>query len=320
MSISTWEQQLLNRAYQGLHLPSEQACEPVDAAILARAYQHCTQVTRYHSHTFFLASALLPRPKRNAARALYAFCRISDDLVDDIHMDESTQLHAWHQHTLMDCPKNTAPFLNSDLIVLAWADARATYNIPEIYAQQLLDGVARDLVQTRYTTFAELAEYCYGVASTVGLMAMHIIGFSGPEAIPYAVKLGVALQLTNILRDVGEDWARGRFYLPQDELARFELTEDDLAARRVDDRWRAFLHFQIDRVRRLYAESLPGVAFLHQDGRFAIAAAAELYQAILADIEAHQMDNFNRRAYVGDWSKLRRLPGIWWRATIKHYR
>ena len=149
-------------------------------------------------------------------------------------------------------------------------------------------------------------------------MVMHIIGFSGPEAIPYAVRLGVALQLTNILRDVGEDWHADRLYLPQNELAAFGLTEEDIDVGRVDDRWRAFLGFQIARNRRLYAQAMPGIALLHPDGRFAIAAAAGLYRAILEDIEAHDMDVFTRRAHVSQWSKVRRLLGMWMWARRLH--
>jgi phytoene synthase len=149
------------------------------------------------------------------------------------------------------------------------------------------------------------------VASTVGLMSMHIVGYESQDAVPYAVKLGIALQLTNILRDIGEDWRMGRLYLPLDELGTFGLREADLAAR-VDDRWRAFMRFQIDRVQRLYDEAAPGIALLNADGRFAIAAAAGLYRAILDDIEANDYDVFHHRAHVGPWGKLRRLPGIWW--------
>ena len=197
---------------------------------------------------------------------------------------------------------------------MAWSAARARYRVPERYAEQLVDGVARDLHQSRYETFADLAGYAYGVASTVGLMSMHIIGFSGAESIRYAVKLGVALQLTNILRDVGEDWRRGRLYLPLAELAHFGLTEADIAGRRVDNRWRAFMQFQIARNRALYEEAQPGIALLAADGRFAISAAALFYRAILDDIEAHDYNVFDRRAYIGRWSKLSMLPQIWWRS------
>jgi phytoene synthase len=179
--------------------------------------------------------------------------------------------------------------------------------------EQLIEGVRRDLNQKRYATFEELTAYAYGVASTVGLMSMHIIGFSSPAAIPYAIKLGVALQITNILRDVSEDWRMGRLYLPLQELAAYGLSEADVARGQVDRRWRAFMRFQIARVRRLYEEAWPGIALLNKDGRFAIAAAGELYRAILDDIEAHDYDVFSRRAHLSAWRKLGRLPGIWWR-------
>ena len=187
------------------------------------------------------------------------------------------------------------------------------YHIPLRYAEQLIDGVGRDLQQQRYSTFEDVARYAYGVASTVGLMSMHITGFAGEQAIPYAVKLGIALQITNILRDVGEDWRSGRLYLPMDEMTAYGLTEADLDRGQVDDRWRAFLRFQIERNRRLYAQARPGIALLSKDGRFAVAAASELYRGILVDIEAHDYDVFNRRAHVSAWGKLRRLPGICWR-------
>jgi phytoene synthase len=125
--------------------------------------------------------------------------------------------------------------------------------------------------------------------------------------------LGVALQITNILRDVGEDWGLGRLYLPLEELAAYGLSEADVARDRVDERWRAFMRFQIARNRRLYAEAWPGIALLHKDGRLAVAAAGEFYRAILDDIEAHDYDVFSRRAHLSAWGKLSRLPGIWWR-------
>jgi phytoene synthase len=203
----------------------------------------------------------------------------------------------------------------NDLVAVAWADTRARFHIPRRYAEQLIEGVERDISQSRYQTFDDLAAYCYSVASTVGFMSMHIIGFEDREAIPYALKMGVALQLTNILRDVGEDWRNGRIYLPQDELALFGLSEDDFTLGKPTENWRNFIKFQIDRNRRLYRESMPGIGLLDPDGRFAIAAAAELYQAILDDIEAHNGDVFNRRAYVSKWGKIRRLPGIWWRTA-----
>lgn len=310
--VASWEHRLLEWAYGALE--GQPATKPtvvsVNGDALSRAYTRCAQITRAHSHTFYVASGLLPWEKRRAVRALYAFCRLSDDVVDRATEDAQRALTEW-RHRASSEPSSDDP------VLLAWADARARYGIPQRYVDQLLEGVAQDIHTRRYATFDDLAAYCYGVASTVGLMAMHIIGFEDRRAISYAVKLGVALQLTNILRDVGEDWRSGRVYLPQDELASFGLKESDIAAGHVDERWRAFLRFQVARVRRLYAESLPGIVFLHPDGRFAVAAAGELYQAILDQIEANRWDVFSRRAYIGYWGKLRRLPGIWWRARLR---
>jgi phytoene synthase len=302
--------------------------------VLKPAYAHCEALTALHSRTFHAATRLLPREKRRAMRALYAFCRVSDDIIDcnpcavitvrssrrsqekrlpsqlargsPSFSDVESRLAAWRRRATMSAPPP------NDLVAVAWADTRARFQIPLHYAEQLVDGVTRDLYQTRYATFSELATYAYGVASTVGLMSMYIIGFAGAAAIPYAIKLGVALQLTNILRDVAEDWCAGHVYLPQDELAAYGLADDDLARGRVDERWRAFMRFQIARNRRLYAEAWPGIALLHRDGRLAVAAAGDLYRAILRDIEVHDCDVFHHRAHVGAWGKLRRLPAIWW--------
>ncbi len=301
-----WESRLLTMAHEALDHLTTPVVATLDSTLLARAYKACEQITRQHSRTFYLASGLLPPDKRQAARALYAFCRVSDDIVDrSLHTGRMNELNDWRGRALSAHPSD------ADLVAVAWADTRARFGIPLRYAEQLLDGVASDLTKSRYETFDELAAYAYGVASTVGLMAMHIIGFRGPEAIPYAVKLGVALQLTNILRDVGEDWKNGRLYLPQEDLRRFGLSEAEIAAGKVTPAWRRFMRFQIERVRRLYAESWPGIGLLEGDGRFAIAAAADLYEAILEDIEAHDYDVFSRRAHLSAWGKLRRLPGIW---------
>lgn len=310
MTVQTqaWENRLLAWANEALenHIPGEGV--EADHDTLSAAYDHCAAMTRANSRTFFLSSGLLPADKRRATRALYAFCRVTDDIVDrsSSETEARERLEHWRKVVMSPNPPENDP------VALAWADTRARYSIPTGYAEQLIDGVARDFTQKYYNTFDDLAEYSYGVASTVGLMAMHIIGYQGNDAMPLAVKLGVALQVTNILRDVREDWLNGRIYLPQSELAAFGVREDDLIAGRVTDNWRAFMGFQIERVNHLYAESLPGVALLNSDGRFAITAAGELYRAILSDIEAHDYDVFSRRAHIGPVGKLRRLPRIWW--------
>ena len=301
-----WESSLLALAQEAWTSVVHAYSVQVDAAQLRKAYTYCARLTSQHSKSFYLSSALLPEGKRKASRALYAFCRVGDDLADRLSDDPTAALRHWGEIALAANPQTDDP------VVLAWSHARSIYRIPHRYAEQLINGVARDLQQTRYQTFDELAEYSYGVASTVGLMSMHIVGFSGPEAIPYAVKLGVALQLTNILRDVGEDYRSGRVYLPQEELAAFGIAEDQIAAGRVDDRWRDFMRFQIARNRVLYQEAWPGIAMLNGDGRFAIAAAATLYRGILNDLEAHDYNNFSRRAYVNKRGKALRLAQAWW--------
>ncbi len=306
IQMHTWEPALLSRALEAWpSIPPASAKLTADRALLERAYRQCEALTARHSRSFYRASSFLPREKRRAVRALYAFCRITDDIVDCPDCDVQLSLSAWREVALAAEPPA------DNLIAVAWAEARQRYHIPLRLAEQLIDGVARDLAQARYATFDDLAAYAYGVASTVGLMSMRIIGYRNVAAIPYAIKLGVALQLTNILRDVREDWHAGRVYLPADELAHYHLSEDDLARGQVDDRWRAFMRFQIERNRRLYAEAWPGIQLLNRDGRFAIAAAGELYRRILDDIEAHDYDVFTRRARVSTPRKLVGLFNLW---------
>ena len=304
---ANWENQLLTLAGQISH-PNDRPFFSYWAgdAALQKAYRQAEKITAAHSKSFYLASALLPEEKRSAVRALYAFCRTVDDIVDETpHTECDSRLDYWRRMV------ETASFANDDLVAAAWADTLTRCHIPRRYALQLIDGVARDLVQSRYQTFDELATYCYGVASTVGLMSMHIIGFKKPDAVPYAIKLGVALQMTNILRDVGEDYRNGRLYLPREELAFYCITEDDIARGRVTNGWRQFMKFQIDRTCQLYAESWAGVQMLEREGQLAIGAASVFYQGILDEIEMNDYDVFTRRASLGTFGKISRLPGLW---------
>lgn len=306
LRLASWEEQLLDWANEGLSEPAVVGIADYEEDLLRQAYERCELIAREHSLTFHLAASLLSREKRKGIHALYAFCRLSDDLVDRPGRAGAIGLGEWRRRVQVSSSHETEP------VLVAWSDTRQRFGIPTRYAEQLIDGVARDLEQTRYESFDDLAEYCYGVASTVGLMAMHIVGFV-PTAVRDAVKLGVALQLTNILRDIGEDWRMGRLYLPLSELRDFGLDETDIERGVVDDRWRGFMAHQIARARRLYDESMPGLVYLDADGRFAVAAAAELYRAILGRIEANDFEVFHNRAYVATTSKLLKLPGIWWR-------
>lgn len=306
---ANWENQLLALAgnIQHPHTHPFFSYWAGDAA-LQQAYKQAEKITAEHSKSFYFASGLLPEEKRSAVRALYAFCRTVDDLVDESSDGErDSQLDYWRGMV------NSGSFEENDLVAAAWADTLARYHIPRHYALQLIDGVARDLIQTRYQTFDELATYCYGVASTVGLMSMFIVGFHSREAIPYAIKLGVALQMTNILRDVGEDYQNGRVYLPREELVFHGIQESDLCAGRVTDNWRQFMKFQIDRTRQLYAESWAGVKMLEREGQLAIGAASVFYQGILDEIEKRDYDVFTRRASLSTLGKVTRIPRLWFK-------
>jgi phytoene synthase len=272
---------------------------------LRKAYKQAEKITARHSKSFYFASGLLPEAKRSAVRALYAFCRTVDDIVDEsLDIERDVRLEYWRGMV------ESASFADHDLVAAAWADTLTRYHIPRHYALQLIDGVARDLSQVRYQTFDELATYCYGVASTVGLMSMYIVGFQSNEAVPYAIKLGVALQMTNILRDVGEDYRNGRLYLPREELAFYGILESDIAEGYSTDNWRQFMKFQIERTRQLYQDSWAGVKMLEREGQLAIGAASVFYQGILDEIEGNDYDVFNRRASLSAWAKVSRLPAL----------
>ncbi len=307
---ANWESQLLALAGHVPH-PSTHPFFSYWAgdATLRSAYKQADVITAAHSKSFHFASGLLPEEKRSAARALYAFCRTVDDIVDEVELkkDRDFELNYWRNIV------QSASSPTDDLVAAAWADTLTRYHIPRHYALQLIDGVARDLSQSRYQTFDDLATYCYGVASTVGLMSMYIVGFKSHEAVPYAIKLGVALQMTNILRDVGEDYCNGRLYLPREELAFYGINESDIAEGRLTDNWRQFMKFQIDRTRQLYKDSWAGVKMLEREGQLAIGAASTFYCGILDDIEKHNYDVFTRRASLSAWGKIRRIPSLWWK-------
>jgi phytoene synthase len=306
---ANWENRLLALAGNISHPPTRPFFSYwAGDASLRKAYKQSAKITSHHSKSFYFASGLLPEEKRSAVRALYAFCRTVDDIVDESSDGErDSQLDYWRGMV-----ENTS-FAENDLVAAAWADTLTRYHIPRHYALQLIDGVARDLFQIRYQTFEELATYCYGVASTVGLMSMYIVGFHSSEAVPYAIKLGVALQMTNILRDVGEDYHNGRLYLPREELLFHGIQEADIAEGRITENWRQFMKFQIDRTRQLYAESWAGVKMLEREGQLAIGAASIFYQGILDEIEKSDYDVFSRRASLSALGKVSRIPALWLR-------
>ncbi|MCX6019533.1 MAG: phytoene/squalene synthase family protein [Chloroflexi bacterium] len=276
---------------------------------LQHAFRLCDRITREHSKSFFFSTAFLPSAKRRAIRAFYAFCRRTDDIVDVMPLRSAETLAQWRAAAQRPANEQTDP------VLLAWATVRQQFDVPQRYIEELVDGCEMDLTINRYATWEQLRRYCYCVASTVGLISMHIIGLrpdaSRERAMALAEDLGVALQLTNILRDVGEDIGRGRIYLPQEDLARFHYSDDDVRHGVIDGRFRALLRFEMDRADALYDRSCSGIPLLSSDGRLAVSAAATLYRGILGKIHLNDYDVYNRRAYLSQTEKMQRLPGIY---------
>ena len=283
--------------------------------------RQCAAIVRQHARTFALASHFLPPEKRRAAYALYAFCRVADDIVDCASSDPGGaghRLRAFERR--LDAALAGRP---DDAIFRELARVVATYGVPERVLRELLAGVARDLEPVRYGSWEALGRYCEGVASTVGEMCTHVFGVAGgapvrERALGHARTLGVAMQLTNILRDVGEDARRGRCYLPDADLDDAGLTRarvleaglrgDGSLAR--DPRWIALMRFEIARARALYAAAAPGIQLLAPDARRCAAACATGYEAILGAIERCGYDSLSTRARVPTADRV----GILWKA------
>jgi 15-cis-phytoene synthase len=291
------------------------------------SYELCRQITAQYGKTFYLATLLMSVPKRRAIWAIYAWCRNTDELVDGADADETTPatLDRWEAQLEQIFRGNP-----TDSYDVALVDTIARF--PDLAIQPFRDmitGQRMDLRKNRYESFEELSLYCYRVAGTVGLMSNAIVGIDESQLttpwhdlaldIPteQAVALGIGKQLTNILRDVGEDAERGRIYLPLDELALFNYTEQDLMNRVVNDNWRALMKFQIQRARKYYQQAESGVSRLSPDVRWPVWAALLLYQQILDSIERNDYDVFNRRAYVSMPKKLWCLPGSFLRSQVK---
>ena len=269
--------------------------ETLSPSRLADCYRTCGEIARVHSRTFYLSSLFLSPAKRRAVWAVYAFCRTADDIVDRVApaRERLDAIDAWERGLVASYDGHAR-----GPIFTAFADAAGRFSIPLEPALALLRGARMDVTVHRYATYDALSEYCFLVASTVGLLVMPILGTLSTEAAGYGVALGRAMQMTNILRDVGEDARMGRIYLPAQDLARFDCEERALLAGVVDDRFVALMRFEIARVRAMYAEAEPGIALLAPESRYTVRLALSLYRGILHRIEANRFDVFTRRAFV----------------------
>jgi 15-cis-phytoene synthase len=280
---------------------------------VAEAYECCRRVAREIARTFYYGSLFLPREKRRAAWALYAFCRMADDMADEpaLFPQPLAALRSWRA-ALYDAyaGRPRGP------VMLAWADVLRRFPVPIAPALELLDGVEMDVRGVCYDTFEELRGYCYRVAGTVGLLMTPVLGHTPgvcDEATACAADLGIAMQLTNILRDLGEDAARGRVYLPAEDLARFGYAREELLAGVRNPAFARLMQFEIARAEEYYARGLGGVCLLDADSRLAIALSGALYRAILDRIRRNGYDSFTRRAHVSTAAKLAAIPPTWLR-------
>ncbi len=288
------------------------------------AYEYCRTITAKYSKTFYLGTLLMPKEKRQAIWAIYVWCRRTDELVDGPDAANTTPetLDKWERD--LESIFAGQPVADPDV---ALVDSLNRFPIEIQPFRDMIAGQRMDLYRSRYETFDELKLYCYRVAGTVGLMSGAVMGLdTGYSFAPWdgqktltlpaeeAVALGIANQLTNILRDVGEDRGRGRIYLPLEDLELFNYSEQELFDGVLNEQWRSLMKFQIQRARKYYQMAEQGIRALHPDARWPVWSALMLYQGILDVIEKNGYDVFNRRAYVPAPQKMVYLPIAWLRS------
>nr|ACU29637.1 phytoene synthase [Elaeagnus umbellata] len=284
---------------------------PGTLSLLNEAYDRCGEVCAEYAKTFYLGTLLMTPERRRAIWAIYVWCRRTDELVDGPNASHITPkaLDRWESR-LEDLFEGNS----FDMLDAALSDTVARFPVDIQPFKDMIEGMRMDLWKSRYKNFDELYLYCYYVAGTVGLMSVPVMGIA-PESqattesiYNAALALGISNQLTNILRDVGEDARRGRIYLPQDELAQAGLSDADIFAGKVTDKWRNFMKSQIKRARLFFDEAEKGVTELSAASRWPVWASLLLYRQILDEIEANDYDNFTKRAYVRKAKKLLFLP------------
>ncbi|MFN1833715.1 phytoene/squalene synthase family protein [Balneola sp. MJW-20] len=283
---------------------------------LKEAYTLCRSITRHHAKTFYMATRFLPNDKQRGIFAIYGLCRYLDDLVDEaedlihdrkITIEQVDEKLSLFKQRLIDVYENKAV---NDPILTAFSDTLKRYNISIELPFQLMEGVRMDLTKNRFSDFEEVYDYSYKVASVVGLMTSEIFGYENEIALDYAVDLGIAMQLTNILRDIGEDLDRDRIYLPQDELREYNLSEEELFAHDLSGKFKDYMEFQIGRAREYYQRADVGICMLSKDSRLPVYLARHNYSRILDKIEENDFNVFDNRAYLNYTEKLSILPRI----------
>ncbi len=286
---------------------------------IAQAYDHCQRIARERAKNFYYAFRTLPRDKRRALYAVYAYCRLCDDIADDDMPIESKRRMFADTRALLERAlaaaaeahpaRASTAALPPEFAALSHAVAR--YHISTIHFFDVLDGVESDLVKTRYANFGELREYCRKVASAVGLICIEVFGFQDPRAPRYATDMGIALQLTNILRDIKEDAARDRIYIPQDEMAECGVGERELKDGVMSDGFRALMRRQTARARAHYERSRPLFEMVEPESRTCLRSLHAAYSAILNRIERSGFDVYSRRIGLSAAEKLFIIARLW---------
>ena len=281
--------------------PLAEARGSVKLPCLSSSYVWCERLARRQAGNFYHAFRLLPAAQRRAMCALYAFMRVADDLTDGpaAVADKRLALADWRQQL----DEALAGRYRHPLYP-AFHHTIERYGIPRRYLDDVLDGVGMDLDTDRYETFAELYRYCYRVASAVGLACIHIWGFKQDRAKEHAEAAGIALQLTNILRDLGEDAARGRVYLPREDLSRFSYRIEDLERGECDERFRTLMRFQVERARRYYESAEPLADLLGPAGQAVFLVILRTYRGLLETIVRRDYDVFSSRVRLSKWRKV----------------
>ena len=276
---------------------------------LDAAYDLCRRITKAEAKNFYYAFRTLPGHKRRAIYAAYAFCRLCDDISDE-DMSREQRLDGFRgvRESLLLAREDRV----DEPVFAALSDSVARFDIPWDYFDEIVSGVEMDLDTSRYETFEGLRQYCYKVASVVGLVSIRIFGHDEhPEVERYAVDLGLAMQLTNILRDIKEDAERDRVYLPQDELRRFGCSEDDLTDGVVNEPFRELMRFQIVRAREFFESGRKLIPLLAPDARACTAVLIGVYGSVLDRIEAAGYDVFSQRVSLSTGQKLKTMAKLW---------
>jgi phytoene synthase len=277
------------------------------------AYEHCQRVTKAEAKNFYYAFVTLPKPRRLAIYAAYAFCRLCDDIADEAFPVEEKLRQLHEVENALERTKNGSP---EGYVYEALAHAVAEYAIPWEDLIEVIRGVEMDLTISRYETFDDLRSYCYRVASVVGLICIQVCGYSDPKAREYAIDLGLAMQLTNILRDIKEDSEIGRVYLPQEELARFGYSEEQLMAGEIDENFTKFMEFQVARARDYFEKGKRLLKLLPMRTRACPSVLGGIYSHVLDHIEDNGYDVYERRISLPSREKLFLTVRLWCQSYV----